>query len=397
MDKLNIRNSIEKCLGWIESQMLTYNKGSAGVYERIRINVNERVCWTRPDCTSEVARAMKLHKRVNSTEKYEEIYANIVNWLLSVQDNDDFSAWYGSFPFYLYDGHTIDPGSGSARYQNDNAKVLICLLDLYEMTGDERLLTSACKLSDYWVGIQRPEGYFYRKDKFITQALYKGPCFVFWMAAGLMQCYANSKIEKYKDSANKALEYLLGLQLENGRFQTTYEIHKSEDWRPVSSENAIAVFCLARILKYDFSEQVKIALERVTDFLISLQHESGAIINCNETCMGASLQENGNLCDLVYTEGFALMGFIDAFKILNNSEYLDAAKKLGEFLVNIQCKDESPLWDGGWRGSYDVIKGCWAGRADQNNPIDEGGMYSVYTGWCAAPIMYGLLQLEELI
>ena len=65
--------------------------------------------------------------------------------------------------------------------------------------------------------------------------------------------------------------------------------------------------------------------------------------------------------------------------------------------MNIQCRGESPLWDGAWRGSYDVEKECWAGRADQNNPIDEGGMYSVYTGWCNAPNMYGLLQLESLL
>jgi len=397
MNKQLIINSVEKCLNWIETQMLTFNRGSAGVYERIRIDINQRVCWTRPDCTIEVARAMKLHKLLNNTDHYEDIYENFKNWVLSVQDNDELSAWYGSFPFYMYDGHYVDKGSGVARYQNDNGKILICLLDLYEMTGEEELLQRACKLADYWVNIQLPEGYFYRKDNFITQALYKGPCFVLWLAAGIMQCYYHTKNKKYLDSARKALAYLLDLQLENGRFKTTYEIHKSEDWRPASSESAIALFCLSRIQKYDPSERVKRAIERVADFVISLQHESGGIVNCNENCKGASLQEDEELCDLVYTQGFALMGLTESYRQLGKQEYLDAAKKLGKFLISIQCQGESELWDGGWRGSYNVVKGCWAGRSDQNNPIDEGGMYSVYTGWCAATIIFGLLCLEDFI
>jgi hypothetical protein len=71
--------------------------------------------------------------------------------------------------------------------------------------------------------------------------------------------------------------------------------------------------------------------------------------------------------------------------------------KLASFLMGIQCAGESHLWDGAWRGAYNVRKGCWSGRANQNNDIDEGGMYSVYTGWCNTTIMQGLLELEKLL
>ena len=37
----------------------------------------------------------------------------------------------------------------------------------------------------------------------------------------------------------------------------------------------------------------------------------------------------------------------------------------------------------------------WDGRANQNNAIDEEGMYSVYTGWCCTNIVYGLELLEQ--
>ncbi len=90
------------------------------------------------------------------------------------------------------------------------------------------------------------------------------------------------------------------------------------------------------------------------------------------------------------------MALIEVYKACGDEKYLKAAKKLGRFFIDIQCSAESPLWDGAWRGSYNVITGKWDGRADQNNPIDEGGMYSVYTGWCNTTIMNGLLYLAEL-
>lgn len=396
MDKQQIADSVERCLSWMENQMLTFNRGSCGVYERIRINIGQRVCWTRPDCTSEMARVLLLNRRLNRDENRTDIYENFVSWLLKVQDTDELSVWYGSFPFYLFDGW-IEDATGNARYQNDNGKVLIALLDMYEETKDSRLLACAEKLAGYWMGMQLPEGTYFRRDRGVTQSLYKGPCFLFWLIAGLAQCAALTGKEVYRKSARQALQYVLPLQKENGRFTTTYEIHKSEDWRPVSSESAIALFCLARVMRYDPCEVVRTALERVLQFLLTLQHKSGAIVNCSPDSLGASLQEEENLCDLVYTEGFALMGFTEAYRVLGDSRSLEAAKKLGSFLMNIQCRGESPLWDGAWRGSYDVEKECWAGRADQNNPIDEGGMYSVYTGWCNAPNMYGLLQLESLL
>jgi hypothetical protein len=133
----------------------------------------------------------------------------------------------------------------------------------------------------------------------------------------------------------------------------------------------------------------------VGEYLVSMQHESGAILNCKDSDTKASLQNNKELCDLVYTQNFALQALISAYDMTGEKKYLDSAYHLGDFLVSIQCKEESKLWDGGWRGSYNVVTKEWDGRADQNNLIDEGGMYSVYTGWCCTNIVYGLELLEK--
>ena len=396
MNKKITLESINKCMNWIEEQMLTFDNGYWGIYERIRIDENLRVNWTRPDCNAEVARVIAEYKKITGDGRYDGLYRNVTNWLLKTQDNDELSAWYGTFPFYLIDGSVVETVSGISLYQNDNGKVLIALLDMYKITGALRLLESAVKLADYWAGIQRPEGFFVRKDGGKTQTIPEGPCFVLWLATGLMMCYKATGKEKYRKSADKAFEYVLGLQMKNGRMKTTYEIDKKEDWRPVSSETAIALYALSKSYIESGDAKYLKPLNNAGKYLLSLQDKSGGICNCSDDCPEASLQSNKSLCDLVYTQGFALMGLAEAAKATGQSVYTEGAKKLAEFLTSIQCSGESPLWDGAWRGSFNIDTWQWDGRANQNNPIDEGGMYSVYTGWCAAPIMYGLLLTLQL-
>lgn len=384
--------SVDKCLDWIESQMLSFNRGSVGVYERIRINVNRRVNWTRPDCNAEIARVYLKRNR----EESGDVFENIINWLFSVQDNQPMSAWYGSFPFFLDDGEIISP-NGQARWQNDNGKILISLLDMYLLTYEEKYRDSALKLASYWLKIQRPEGYFMQYDRGITQSSYRGPCMVFWLAAGMAMCYGLTGEETYLESVRKALNCLLPLQRENGRWTTTYELIRREDWRPASSEASIALFCLGRILKYIPDNEYKKAFYNVGDYVLSIRHKSGGIMNSDEEGIKASLQENPVICDLVYTQGFALMGLNEAYSLTGDIKYLDGAVGLADFLVSVQCDGESPLWDGAWRGAYNPENNRWEGRANQNNDIDEGGMYSVYTGWCCSNIMDGLLGVSKLI
>ena len=53
MTKKELFASAEKCLRWIENNMLTEGRGARGVYERIRTDLNVRVELCRPDVASE--------------------------------------------------------------------------------------------------------------------------------------------------------------------------------------------------------------------------------------------------------------------------------------------------------------------------------------------------------
>lgn len=397
MDRNAYLESISRGISWISNNMLTFNQGYNGIYERIRIDKNLRTNWVRPDCNAETARVISMMGKLKIRHEYDRLYQNIISWLLRSQDNDPLSAWYGTFPFFITDGHKDDfeIRVGSTVFQNDNGKVMVCLIQMYRNTGDERLLRAACILADFWLGIQKDEGWFARKDGRIPE-VYQGPCFVLWLAAGLILCFKETGAVKYQIAADRAYQYLLPLILDQGRIKTSYEIRRTEDWRPASSETAMLLYSLSIVCQETGDRRYKDPIQKTAKFIISLQDGSGGIRNCDESCANAALQNNPDLCDLVYTGGYALMALTYAWKSIGDESCKIAARKLADFLVRIQCKNESPLWDGGWRGSYNMATSEWDGRADQNNTIDEGGMYSVYTGWCAAPIMYGLtLLLEE--
>lgn len=384
---------IEAAIHWIQTQMLSFDEGYNGIYERIRIDRHERVCWTRPDCNAEYLRVLYGYRMITHNSQYLELEEKITAFLERIQDTDPLSVWKGSFPFFVIDGTIREKETGDSIYQNDNGKVLICLCQMYENTKDSRYLSMARSLGDYWIHCQQEDGTWGRKDGRTMFQCAKGPCFVIWMASGMYLLYEQTKNEQYLNSAQKAMKYLISLIREDGSIQTSYELIKMEDWRPLSSETCMSLYALVTAYKVTKDEKYLRLIEKVGRFVERLRRENGAIANCLEQNNNVSLQDNPDLCDLVYTQGHALFIFVELFEVTGNGMWFEWAHQLAGFLCEIQCRGESPLWDGGWRGSWNLSTGQWDGRANQNNKIDEGGMYSVYTGWCATTILYGLEKL----
>ncbi|MDE6892211.1 MAG: hypothetical protein K2P50_10495 [Lachnospiraceae bacterium] len=391
------RRSILKGLEWIEKNMLTVYDGYNGMYERIRIDKKIRTNWVRPDGNAELAKLLTCAGTFGYEKEAAKRYETTVLWLQRAQDDYNKSAWYGSFPFFLIDGYDDRHENSQVRFQNDNGKILLYMVQIYDRNKDKRMLEMAKKLADYWTAIQWEEGYFFREDG-KTFKLFKGPCFVLWLAAGLLLLGNRIGESRYTEAAKRALMYTVGLITEKDRMTTSYELDKTEDWRPASSESAIALYVFSLAYRETGEAVYKEAAQRVASYVLKLQDECGAIVNClpEEVGKGSDLQTTPELCDLVYTQGFALMAFAEAFRTLKEDRFWEAAEKLADFLVSVQCSEEGPVLNGSWRGSYNVKTREWDGRADQNNPIDEGGKYSAYTGWCTIPIMQGLAMLLEI-
>ena len=125
MKKSKYLKAVKDCLRWTEKVMLTFDRGYWGVYERIRIDQNERVCHCRPDCSSELARVLQSYRETAGDERYNDVYENQIHWLQRVQNGEDKTN-AGSFPFAMADG-TRKYYEISITFPNDNGKVILNL------------------------------------------------------------------------------------------------------------------------------------------------------------------------------------------------------------------------------------------------------------------------------
>lgn len=388
IDRIDV--SVGRTVDWLVTMMPAAD-GSRGVWERIRIDVDEVVAKVRPDSTAETRELFAAAAPVLNRPELSMIAEGLGRWLLASQGTD------GSFPFYIMEVTEATPNAlgetGETRYPNDNGKVLE-LLALWAATDDDPEVSAAAdRLATWLAGTQNDDGWF------LMQGTHRpGPCFVAWSVAGLARHAAGggAAAEGSRVAVERALDHLLSLQLPDGRMRTTYEVQGRENWRPASSETAetLRAFALSqRLVGVDLTEPIA----GLTGYLARLTADNGAIRNCDDASRDASEQNDDSLTDLVYTCGYALHAWLDSWRLTADPAHLDAATALGEFLMSIQVDDPTVAWHGAWRGSYDIDRDQWRGRANQNNPIDEGGEFSVYTGWTAATIANGLLRLRAAL
>ena len=66
------------------------------------------------------------------------------------------------------------------------------------------------------------------------------------------------------------------------------------------------------------------------------------------------MQNDADMTDMVYTNGYALLALQEAYRANRNGVYRDAYESLATFLAGVQCWGESGQWDGSWRGSYSL-------------------------------------------
>lgn len=378
------------CLRWVGEQMLTFDSGTWGVYERIRITKRERVSLCRPDTASEYLLAVHLYRKATGSTVYGEAFDNVLAWLTYARNGSEAGV-PGGFPFALVDGKKQYVSPDRTLYQNDNGKIISNLLEIYRDTKDARLLEPALSAAEFWLQAQRPDGSFLEGEHVNHDA--HSPFSVLWMLRAMYDCYQVTADARYLTAAERALE-LAGSFFDGGRLRTAYELERCENWRPVSSENYIGLlnFCAGYLVSGD--ERLRAAGERLTDFCLSLiDPETGGVLNCTPDTAAASQSNDPAILDLVYTQGFALNGMYYAGRALNSATFRLKAERLAAFLCEIQMRDVSPLLDGAWRGMYDLRTQAYGGKIHESSSAEEGGADSVYAGWCSLVNAIGLLRL----
>lgn len=103
--------------------------------------------------------------------------------------------------------------------------------------------------------------------------------------------------------------------------------------------------------------------------------------------------DNGDpIADMLYTTNFAFVGLCEAAAATKKPEYVDALRKMNDFLIRIQvCSDEFKHLDGAWFRAFDYESwDYWASNADAG-----WGAWSTLTGWIQSWIVGTQVLLEE--
>ena len=109
--------AVAQGISWINGQMLTFDGGTYGIYERIRIDEHLRTCWVRPDCNTEYLRVLQMQKKRTGSDEFDSLAEKILRWLIKTQDTSPTSIWKGAFPFYVIDGTIRGLANSEAVYQ----------------------------------------------------------------------------------------------------------------------------------------------------------------------------------------------------------------------------------------------------------------------------------------
>ncbi len=177
-----------------------------------------------------------------------------------------------------------------------------------------------------------------------------------------------------------------------------------EQWEPSSPEFAAAEdavlryfhFLEKRISTYDASELCYLMLLAGVMMLVPLVEDRGRDlgrrvyaelarrIDSNPYGILPAEHDEAPLgpekADLIYTVNFCVLGL--ALAALHDSQYREPARKMAQFLAEIQDDGtERPELRGCWRGMYDCKVHAWGGGNRY-----EGGAGSIYSGWTNAPI-----------
>ena len=103
--------------------------------------------------------------------------------------------------------------------------------------------------------------------------------------------------------------------------------------------------------------------------------------------------DNGDpVADMLYTTNFAFVGLYEAAAATADPKYVEAVRRMGDFLVRIQVRSDAfEDVDGAWFRAFDYRDwDYWASNADAG-----WGAWSTLTGWIQSWIVGTLVRQEQ--
>ncbi len=270
--------------------------------------------------------------RVNVNTKWKALREAIA-WL---ENSQDAMADDGFGTFYLTTGWT-------SSYPETSGYIIPTLLKFAEKENNAALKVRAKKSLDWLLKIQKPSGGW--QSGYVHQ---NRPEIVFntgQVIRGMIAGYQHFGEEKYLQAAQRAADWLVAIQAENGSFNKhvymdAVRVYDSYVVAPVLELHAIS----------PKPEYVQMAEKNIDWILREKQNAAGWFADCDNTI-------KGNAAPIIHTIAYTIDGILDCALLLNREDYLQAAIKPAKVLADLFLKKGmlNGRYNKNWKGSQDFI------------------------------------------
>lgn len=261
---------------------------------------------------------------------------NAIKWLCTAQDSTNDGGV--SEGYHLYHGWL-------PSYPETTGYIIETFFDYYHHTGNEAIKDRAIKMTDWLISIQHKDGvitdsYFQKKMVFDTGQV------VF----GLVRSYKETGIEKYKEAAIKAGDWLISVQSNKGSW-IKYSLHSIP--HTYYSRVAWSLLLLHSIVKED---KYKEACVKNIEWTIQRQWDNGWFNH-------ASFSLTSHRAPFTHTIAYTIRGILEAGIYLDNDDYINAAVKSIDNLLKEMPSNGliAGTYDSNWKGN--VRFSCLTGNA----------------------------------
>lgn len=235
-------------------------------------------------------------------------------------------------------------------YPETTGYIIPTLFDYYHLTGANRYKQRAIKMANWEISVQMKSGAVQSGD---LGLLPKNPA-VFntgQVLFGLVRAYKETKEDKYKKAAEKAANWLVESQDDDGAWRVGLSTLASN---PVHVYNTRTAWGLLQVHCITSNEKYLISARRNIDWALTQQLNNGWFKN-----NAFNLNED----PLTHTIAYAIRGILECGSYLDNKTYIDAAKKSADVLLNLQQKDCSLFgkYDSKWKNT--TMYSCLTGDA----------------------------------
>jgi len=250
----DIKESISLAEKWLLNsgiQNLDKNSITYGSFNAWYDTLNKKFSFAYSEITGYGISALLFLNKIENKDIFVERAKLGVDWLM----NKAFDDQGGVLCRY-----NLDENKFSDRICTfDNAMCLNALVNVYDLTKEEKYLEGAKKISSWLLKMQKDDGSFFTRlfkengklEENGSKWSEQSGCFHAKAAIGLLNLFKVTGDERYKEAARKICDYALGFQENDGRYVTdTKDKSTFVHAHCYTLEGLIAAFSIFKDKKY---------------------------------------------------------------------------------------------------------------------------------------------------